>query len=162
MTAAETSPEPPPGPADDGPVQRRTHRNVLLISLAIVAASLLLRVTDDRQGLALGSPGANRLPGMCLTRAIARIDCPGCGITRSFVAAAHGDLASAFALHRLGPALFLLVLVQIPLRAYALARRIDRPLGLESVLGGRVLGGAIVVALFANWGANLATGAAFH
>ena len=154
-------PEAPSWLADEQ-VHLRAHRTVLVLCVAIAVVSVLLHVTDDRQGLAFGSRSAGPLPGMCLSRSIAHIDCPGCGITRSFVATAHGDLALAFALHRLGPPLFLLILLQIPLRAYALIRRIARPIGPERLLGGRAMAIVIVAALLANWGVNLATGAAFH
>ncbi len=154
-------PEAPSWPADDEAVHLRTHRNVFIVSVVVVLASALLHVTQDGQGLALTS-GAGPLPGMCLTRSIAHVDCPGCGITRSFVATAHGDLVRAFRLHRLGPPLFLLLLLQIPLRAYALVRRIGRPVGPESILGGRPVALIIIAALVANWVVNVATGAAFH
>lgn len=155
-------PEAPAWPDDSEALALRAHRNVLVVCVGIVLASMVLHVTPDGQALALGSSRAGRLPGLCMTRLIAHVDCPGCGISRSFSATAHGDLRLAFELHRLGPPLLLLVLLQIPLRAYALVRRIARPLALERVLGSRSTGLAILIALLLNWAVNLATGAAFH
>ncbi len=49
-----------------------------------------------------------RVPGLqCPIRALTGIPCPTCGMTRSFVAIAHGDLAEAFIQHLFGPLLFL-------------------------------------------------------
>jgi hypothetical protein len=134
---------------------------VLLLSAAILLAAALLHVTDGGS-VAFGGRSARALPGVCLTRSLLGIDCPGCGLTRSFVSMAHGDLVGAYKCHRVGPLLFLFLALQIPLRAYALLRRIDRPLCFETLLGARTTSIAIVVALFANWGYNLATGVAFH
>jgi hypothetical protein len=44
------------------------------------------------------------------------VECPGCGLTRSFSAAAHGDVIQAFHFNGMGPALFLLCLLQPPYR----------------------------------------------
>ena len=46
-------------------------------------------------------------PVLCLFRRITEHPCPGCGLTRSFVATAHLRLGEAFALHLFGPVLFL-------------------------------------------------------
>lgn len=49
-----------------------------------------------------------RQPTLCAVRAVTGVPCPGCGLTRSFVAAAHGDLGAAFAFHPFGPVLLAL------------------------------------------------------
>lgn len=59
---------------------------------AVVAASLLLDL-----------PLLARLPVLCPSRVLAGIPCPGCGLTRSLVAAAHGELGRAFEFHLFGP-----------------------------------------------------------
>ena len=46
----------------------------------------------------------------CPVRAIAGVECPFCGMTRSFVALAHGRVADAFAFHPAGPLLMLAML----------------------------------------------------
>ncbi len=61
--------------------------------------------------LALPSPGRGAttiaaIPGLCPTLRWLHIPCPGCGITRSVVATAHGDFATAFSFHPLGPVVF--------------------------------------------------------
>ncbi len=46
-------------------------------------------------------------PFSCPIRALTGIPCPGCGLTRSFIATCQGDLSTAFNHHLLGPILFL-------------------------------------------------------
>ncbi len=49
-----------------------------------------------------------RVPGLqCPIRALTGIPCPTCGMTRSFVAIAQGNVSEAFAHHLFGPLLFL-------------------------------------------------------
>ena len=50
------------------------------------------------------------MPG-CLFHRITGLPCLLCGMTRSFVASAHGHVGEAFRLHLLGPPLFLCVAV---------------------------------------------------
>ncbi len=52
------------------------------------------------------------------------IDCPGCGLTRSFIHFAHGRIVEGFALNPAGIAIFLFVVTQIPaaLLRFALGR----------------------------------------
>jgi len=49
------------------------------------------------------------LPGLCGFRSTARMPCPGCGLTRSWISAAHGRLATSAAYHRIGLPLMLYV-----------------------------------------------------
>jgi hypothetical protein len=44
-------------------------------------------------------------PPACWLRALCGIECPFCGMSRSFTALLHGDTASAFAFHPGGPLL---------------------------------------------------------
>ena len=52
------------------------------------------------------------------------IDCPGCGLTRSFIHTANGDWGAAWRMHSLGLVLFGYVLLQLPL-SLALWMRIE-------------------------------------
>lgn len=58
------------------------------------------------------------LPQMCSAQRMFSIDCPGCGLTRSFVLAAHGELGQAFAVHPVGTLFFILLVLQIPWRLW--------------------------------------------
>ena len=43
---------------------------------------------------------------MCVSRGLFGLECPGCGLTRSFVALAGGEFSRAVAFNPLGPVLF--------------------------------------------------------
>jgi hypothetical protein len=64
--------------------------------------------------------GGWEIPGLCIFRGLLGIDCPGCGLTRSWVALAHGDLGASLSYHLLGPALFAFVLLQAARQAVTL------------------------------------------
>jgi hypothetical protein len=138
---------------------RRSHMQWLVLCAGVIVASALLEVQP--RGIVLpGAPG-RPLPGLCVSRVVFHMNCPTCGLTRSFVAMAHGEVRLAFALHRLGPLGFLLVLVQVPLRAYAvfsgaIPRRLRDPRLTTWVIV------ALVIALVGSWIVNLVTGAAFR
>jgi len=63
-------------------------------------------------------PGlAGPLPEICLLRRFLGWECPGCGLTRSFVALAHGELGRAWHFNPAGLLWFAALLWQIPYRA---------------------------------------------
>jgi len=57
-----------------------------------------------------------RAPVVCPLRAVTSLECPGCGLTRSFVATADGHLGVAYGHHPLGTALLSLLAVMITTR----------------------------------------------
>lgn len=76
------------------------HLVILIACFCILAAALILQPA---------SPGTSHLrlgkiyiPDMCILRITTGVPCPGCGLSRSLVAAMHGDLRRSFAYHRLG------------------------------------------------------------
>ena len=64
--------------------------------LAILGASVLL-----------GPGRASEGPVLCAFRRATGRPCPGCGLTRSFMAMGGGDVSGAFLHHPFGPLLFL-------------------------------------------------------
>ncbi|TKV59293.1 DUF2752 domain-containing protein [Nakamurella flava] len=60
-------------------------------------------------------------PVVCPFRLLTGLPCPGCGLTRSWVFAVHGDLDASLAAHPFGPPLLGLTLV---LAGVLLARRV--------------------------------------
>jgi len=93
------------------------------LAAAQLGAAAWLLPAGDRLALPDGTP----LPGMCLVHAALSIDCPLCGMSRSFVALAHGDLAAALGFHPAGPLLFAAMAVFVA-AAIAIAVRRGRPL----------------------------------
>lgn len=86
--------------------------------VAQLAASAWLVPAGDRVAL----PGGGELGGLCWFRAAFHIDCPFCGMTRSFVSLAHGDVAAALRFHPAGPLLFVAMLVFLGAAVFALVR----------------------------------------
>lgn len=67
---------------------------------ALLGAALLL-------GLGLRPGIWGRLPDLCLFHRVTGLDCPTCGLTRSWSALLHGEVGAAFRSHWLGPVLLL-------------------------------------------------------
>ena len=104
--------------ADHATTGRIEHLWMLGIAAVAVAGSFLLRFSDDGS-LVLPLPWLGvtiPLPQTCLSRSIFGISCPGCCLTRSFVAMGHGDLHGAFLANPVGPVIYLLCLLQAPYR----------------------------------------------
>lgn len=136
---------PPPAPP---PAGKTKHWIVLAAACLAVAASFVLRVQPDGDRVALANAPEAKLPPLCFARAVAGIDCPGCGLTRSWVSLAQGDFWLSFRYHRLGWLLFALALAQIPYRLHAIYRPArSRALLVFAGWVGRVL----LVLLLANW-----------
>jgi len=131
---------------------------VLVLSAGVLAASFALGVKGGacESVTVAGIP----LPSTCFLRPVAGLDCPTCGLTRSFVNLAHGRLGAACADHRLGPALFLVFVFQVPYRTFRLARKSAPPRFPSRAAW--VIGLAFVAAFWLNWVYNVATGAAWH
>lgn len=117
---------------------------MLILTTAAGVLALLLRI-DASGGVGIG--GLN-LPPLCGSRAIFDVECPACGLTRSFVLLAHGRWAEAWAVHRVAWVVALALLVQIPYRILALARRQPLPLGrwLPAAFGW-----SVIALLIGNW-----------
>ena len=95
------------------------------------------------------------LPELCMSRRMFDVSCPGCGLTRSFIALARGDVAAAWAYNPAGLLWFAIIAFQVPFRIWQLAR-IRR--GLPEVVITRVAYVSLiaaVVALVAQWALRL-------
>ena len=128
------------------------HGCILAGSLTIIAFAFLLDVHGERE---MVPPGLNRpLPGLCVFRRVVGVDCPGCGLTRSFVSLANGDLAGAW---KYNPAVlfaFPLIAIQIPYRSMQLAR-ICRGLPERDASRFVWVCWPLILALFGQWAIKL-------
>jgi hypothetical protein len=97
---------------------RLEHLLILgLCSFALAGAFLLQLSGEGRLSLSVPFICAEiPLPDMCWSRRFIGISCPGCGLTRSFVATAHGRLFEAMASNPMGPFLYGLCWCQVPYR----------------------------------------------
>ena len=106
---------------DDLPIRRylTPHLIVLSICLVILIGALVLSPSEEGDGhLTIGSL---TIPDTCTFHNLTGLPCPGCGLTRSLVAALHGDVKQSFQYHRLGLLTLLYVLLQFIYRIGAIA-----------------------------------------
>tara|TARA_R110002072_G_scaffold17173_7_gene65687 strand:- start:271 stop:642 length:372 start_codon:yes stop_codon:yes gene_type:complete len=118
----------------------------------VIALALLFQVTPDGSGITVFG---KRLPESCLVKNTSGKNCPGCGLTRSFATGVRLD-PNAFRFHPLGPLLLLVVMAQVPYRAYRLWRnepvaRVGRPPAWPLYVMA-----LIALGLIATWGARMA------
>lgn len=83
------------------------HLVVFIACFCFLAGALILVPAEP--GTHHLQLGGVPMPQTCIFRNLTGIPCPGCGLSRSVVAAMHGDVVMSFAYHRLG----LLTLVYI-------------------------------------------------
>ena len=88
-------------------------------SLAILTLAAIMSVGLPRR---VYLPGLSfPLPETCMLHARFGLDCPGCGLTRSFIHFAHGRLFEGMSLNPAGIAIFLFVAAQVPAAAFRFA-----------------------------------------
>jgi hypothetical protein len=125
----------------------RRHRQMLWIAVGVLVLSLLLVVRADGHAAFRFLPDWP-IPSSCPSQVVFGVDCPGCGLTRSFIHLAHGDWRRAFSTHRAGWLLALAVVLQIPYRLAGLLGRNPLPLGTRLP---KLFGLALIAALIGNW-----------
>lgn len=91
--------------------------SLLAICAVVIAAAFLLTPST----VELSFFGWD-VPVLCAFRRVTGWPCPGCGLTRSFVFLAHGQLGDAFRMNVFGPVAFGWVLAQIPWRTLRIWR----------------------------------------
>lgn len=78
----------------------------------VLALSCLMGTGEQRKVLLPWSGIA--LPETCQFHRLFGLDCPGCGLTRSFIHISHGELMAAWQLNPLGLVLYTYVALQVP------------------------------------------------
>lgn len=129
------------------PARAKRHRSMLWVAALVVAAALVLKVPSPDRVEVAGFPGIP-VPGLCLSKSVFGVDCPGCGLTRSLVCFFHGRFAASWRAHRVGWIMAIAVLLQFPYRIAALVRREDDPLGKWTP---SAFGYALILLLIGNW-----------
>lgn len=107
------------------------HFVFLLIAAAIIFMSF---------AMSMNGPTDVRMPGMvmpmpesCIARRVWGQDCPGCGLTRSFISMSDGKFVDAFRFNGSGPLVYFFVSIQIPWHLYQIGRILKRRHPVESV-----------------------------
>ena len=97
--------------------QQRGNVTILLLAGMVVFASMILSPTPTVVSF-FGWP----IPELCVFRRLMDMNCPGCGLTRSFVFLGHGQLSDAWRMNPVGPLLYFVVVSQIPWRLWKIFR----------------------------------------
>ena len=122
------------------------------VLLGISAGVLLLAFVLNTRETTVVVPFLNRpLPELCTLRRLTGLSCPGCGLTRCFIALAHGDLAAAWQLNPAGIWLFAIVTAQLPWRSYQLWRLAHGQRELSFIGTGQLACGFFVALLLVQW-----------
>lgn len=105
---------------------------ILGMSLGVILLSMVLSLGSEPGQVLLPLIG-RPLPPLCQLKLFTGLDCPGCGLTRSFIALAHGQWRDSFHFNPAGPLWFAFIAVQVPYQAWQLSRirRGIRPLDLS-------------------------------
>ncbi|MCE9589196.1 MAG: DUF2752 domain-containing protein [Planctomycetes bacterium] len=102
----------------------------------------------------LYAPWSTTGPVLCPLRALTGVDCPGCGLTRSFCAMAHGHLAQAASFHWLGPLFFACAVAAIPLLLIEAGRK-RRIEWFHRLLFSRRVAYAVAAVLVLHWAVDM-------
>jgi hypothetical protein len=145
-----------PPPLTPSAVRAETtfHAAILTLSLVVVGLSLLLSTGGKEQVIL---PWINLpTPGLCVSKNMLGLDCPGCGMTRCFISMAHGDFSAAWHFNPAGILLFGVLLSQIPIRTVQLLRLRAGRLPYSFARSQWVLW-VVVAVMLAQWVVKLAT-----
>lgn len=116
-------------------------------ALALTVLLLSMGLTPNKQGH--GTHTQLGLPP-CGVYAFTGYPCPGCGLTTSFAALAHGDLWHALTSNPLGPFLFLCTLLWLPFSLYAIRKKISVLDGLHMIHADKI-GLMVCMIGFGQW-----------
>ena len=133
----------------DGP---GIHWLFLVLSIAVITASFLMRHESGAQVFlpTMSVP----LPDICAFKNFLGIDCPGCGLTRSFINISHGKWSRAWAFNPTGFLLYLLIAIQIPWQSLQLTRNYQKKSRLVFPYVWTIVI-AMIVVMFAQWTVKL-------
>lgn len=131
-----------------------------------ICVMLLAATMSVGPGRSVSLPGLGQIPETCTLHTQLGIDCPGCGLTRSFIHLAHGRAQAAWQLNPIALFMFAYVAWQIPLALISFwAAIVPSKHFIQS--GGWLANLArynqwllvgLMLSLLLRWGARLATG----
>ncbi|MCA9064908.1 MAG: DUF2752 domain-containing protein [Planctomycetaceae bacterium] len=125
------------------------HWQMLVISIGVLLLSFQLHVVSEDR-VALRILPRLLLPETCFTKSVFSTECPGCGLTRSFIYLAEGNLQQSLQMNRFGWVMAIAVLLQIPYRISSLCMgRRAVPLWLCRWFGYLLIAGLVI-----NWSIN--------
>ena len=88
------------------------HVVFFCMGLSVIGMSFLMRASGPTS---VYLPGASfAMPEVCTSKRIFGVPCPGCGLTRSFIAISHGQFGRAWGFNPASFVLYPFVFAQIP------------------------------------------------
>jgi hypothetical protein len=129
------------------------HLVVLIACFSILVGALVLAPADSGNGYL--EFGRISLPQVCIFKNLTGLPCPGCGLSRSIVAAMHGKMDRSLAHHRLGWLILVYIFLQF---MYRLGLIVIPRLWAQIFPSGKLLNRGIValgILFMLNWILNL-------
>jgi len=123
---------------------RLYHGIVLAVCAVVITAAFVCDV--DKLGIYFFGW---KWPMKCFLHKVFGIECALCGMSRSFVSTANGNLTKAFEYHILGPLVFCFVAMQIPYRLWAIVKCPAKIPALTKIMAGA--GIFLLTAVFFRW-----------
>jgi len=124
------------------------HGLLALVSIGVIVMAATMRSEGPSDVFLPGMKVA--LPELCLTKSILKIPCPGCGMTRSFIAIAHGQWRRAWDFNPVSFLMFAFIAGQVPWRLWQIRRIRNHQEELNPVIFFIPMM-VMVVLLFAQW-----------
>jgi hypothetical protein len=123
---------------------------ILGLCLTVIVLSLALSLGDSAGRVIV--PLINRpLPPLCQMKMLTGLDCPGCGLTRSFIALGHGQFTESFRFNPAGPLWFAFIALQIPYQAWQITRVRSGQRPLDLMWWGQGIIYVALAALIGQW-----------
>jgi hypothetical protein len=99
-------------------IDERYHPRSYQLFLALIFLGLVLFGLTSTVPTEQAQIFGYLIPPLCPFKRITTLDCPGCGLTRAFIMALHGQFLESYRFHLWGIPVTLLVLFQIPYRLW--------------------------------------------
>lgn len=136
------------GPNEKLPHDKKSHITYLCIIGALLILPFFLTFHINTKSN-LSFLNIN-LPPLCLTKSLFNTDCPGCGMTRSFVKIASFNFVDAFNFNRASIPLFIYFIYALAYHAYCLRKlNIEIPKKLANT--NKILANLVLAILIINW-----------
>ena len=130
--------------------QIRYHVAILFVAIAIIGLAFALETRPDGRVFFRSNPD-RILPRTCASKVLFNMNCAGCGLTRSFIHLAAFRWGASFQIHRAGPVLALMILVQVPFRIFQIAR-VRRGIAAYQAEWLWWVAGIVIALMFVHWG----------
>jgi uncharacterized membrane protein SirB2 len=124
------------------------HLIFLIVATGVFVMSFLMRYENETRVFLPWGQAA--IPSVCSSKVLFGIDCPGCGLTRAFIAISHAHFTEAWNFNPASYAVYLFVAAQIPWHLIQLWRLRKRQPPLESSIVYLAPIGLVLV-LFTSW-----------